>query len=100
MHYIWSNVDGDLSIKAIAEHVYLAPTYFCALFKSVTGHTVNQHIQQVRIERAQKLLDDNTLSIPEIAQAVGYQNSRYFAKVFASVTGQHPSAYRKRLRYD
>lgn len=98
MHYIWANVHSDLSIKAIAAHVYLSPTYFCALFKNVMGQTVNQYIQQVRIERAQKLLDESDLSIYEVARAVGYQGSRYFAKVFVTTTGLHPSAYRKRPR--
>nr|HML49244.1 helix-turn-helix domain-containing protein [Clostridia bacterium] len=98
MHYIWNHVGGDLSLKTIAEHVYLSPTYLCALFKNVTGQTINQYIQMTRVERAQKLLEETELSMSEIAQTVGYQNMRYFAKVFQSTTGQQPSAYRRRWR--
>ena len=98
MHYIWNHVGGDLSLKAIAEHVYLSPTYLCALFKSVTGQTINQYIQMTRVERAQKLLEETDLSMGEIAQTVGYRNMRYFTKVFQSMTGQQPSAYRRRWR--
>ena len=87
----------DLFTQNIAEIVYLAPTYLCALFKKEVGKTISEYITQVRIEKSKELLTNYHLKLYEIAKAVGYSDSNYFAKNFKKLTGITPSEYRERL---
>ena len=57
----------------------------------------SDYIAQLRIQRAKELLEDETMSIQEIAEIVGYNDYFYFTKVFKKVQGISPSKYRKSL---
>ncbi|WP_068774238.1 response regulator [Paenibacillus sp. FJAT-26967] len=94
IRYVQHNYNEDVSIAAIANHVYLAPTYLCLLFKKERGISMNEYITQFRIKKAKQLLRDRKLKLYEIAQMVGYQDANYFAKVFRKIAGCNPSEYR------
>ena len=97
VRFVQQNYDKDLSIAAIAAHVYLTPTYLCLLFKKEKGVSINDYITQYRIERAKLLLQDRRLKLYEISRKVGYQDANYFAKVFRKMTGLNPSEYREKI---
>lgn len=86
-----------LSIKLMADNVYLTPTYLSALFKKETGKTISEYIVEVRIEKSKEYLKDNRLKLFEVAKNVGYSEANYFAKVFKKLTGLTPSEYRERF---
>ena len=95
--YIKRNYPGELTIKELAESVYLSPTYLSYIFKQKTGMTINDYITDVRLEKAKELLHDPKNSIYDIACAVGYHESGYFTRIFKKYTGQTPSKYRGTL---
>lgn len=90
--YIKRNYPGELTIKELAESVYLS-----YIFKQKTGMTINDYITDVRLEKAKELLHDPKNSIYDIACAVGYHESGYFTRIFKKYTGQTPSKYRGTL---
>ena len=47
-----------------------------------------------RIEKSKKLLADTDLKIYEVAEKVGYTDTRYFSEIFQRSTGKTPSQYR------
>jgi two-component system response regulator YesN len=49
----------------------------------------------MRLERAKKLLENNTLTVSEIALGCGFSDQSYFSKVFSSKYGISPTDYRK-----
>ena len=57
----------------------------------------SDYIASLRIQRAKELLRDESLSIQEIAEIVGYNDYFYFTKVFKKVEGISPSKYRKEM---
>lgn len=85
----------ELSISAIADHVYLSPSYLSSLFKKEIGQTINEYITEVRISKARELLSDKKYKIYQIASLVGYMSSKYFSTVFYSVQGVTPKEYRR-----
>lgn len=85
-----------LTLENIAEHVKLSPTYLCELFKSTTGQTINQYLNNCRIRHAQLLLQTTHMKIQEVALACGYSGSNYFIKAFKKAVGITPLEYRKR----
>lgn len=88
--------DKDLSVKQLAENVYLTPTYLSGLFKRKTGKTIWEYLTSVRIERAKELLRNPRFKLYHISKQVGYEDANYFAKIFKKQTGVTPSEYREK----
>lgn len=88
--------DKDLSVKSLAESVYLTPTYLSGLFKKRTGKTIGQYLTELRIEYSMQLLMDKQLKLYHIAEMVGYEDPNYFAKIFKRHVGMTPSEYREK----
>lgn len=98
MDYIWEHYgDSSLSIRTLADHVYLTPTYLSNVFKKSAGVTVGQYLVDVRIENAKRLMKDPRLKFYEVASMVGYGDANYFAKIFKKKTNMTPSEYKESL---
>lgn len=93
--YIKSNAEKSIQLKDIAQAVFLSPNHLSRSYKQLTGQSVGDHIQAVRMMRAQELLLETDLSITEIAAQVGFANSAYFATCFKDKQGITPIQYRK-----
>lgn len=87
----------DISVKNIAEEVYLTPTYLSNLFKKKTGKTLGETITEVRIKKSKEILQDKSLKLYHVADMVGYEDANYFAKIFKKRVGITPSEYREQL---
>ncbi|MCI8994198.1 MAG: helix-turn-helix domain-containing protein [Lachnospiraceae bacterium] len=83
----------DLSIEKIAKELHYSPNYFGQLFKAETGMSVNEYINQVRIQKAKRMLLEGGYRIGQIAERVGFGDQQYFARVFKKVVGCMPSEY-------
>lgn len=95
--FIEEHLAGDITIRRIAEHVYMNPNYFCQYFKLQTGETVLDYVTRRRMELAAKLLGDPGIKLQELSERVGYQNPKYFARLFKAWSGVTPSKFRERL---
>ena len=62
--------------------------------KNRTGKTYTEHLQEKRLSQAAFLLKSTTLSVEEIAIAVGYENKSYFHRIFVEKFGTTPRKYR------
>jgi LacI family transcriptional regulator len=67
-------------------------------FQTAVGRTLHAELQRVRLERAQRLLIETDLPVPEVAQAAGYSTACYFIQVFRRAQGTTPAKYRRQLR--
>lgn len=92
--YIDENYVRDLSMQDVARAMNYSDAYFCKLFKQCFGKNFTAYLTECRIEKAKKLLEEPTVNVKEIGEAVGYSDSNYFAKVFRRVTGVSPTEYR------
>lgn len=93
--YIKENYkNADLSVKDVADTVYLTPTYFSSLFKKEMGMSFSCYLTETRLEEAKRLLMDPRYKLYEISDLVGYSDSNYFTKTFKKKTGLSPSQYR------
>lgn len=93
--YIHDHLDQNITLNEVAEMLYINPSYFSTLFKKETGETFSNYITQTRIGRSKELLRDLKYSISEVSAMVGYQDSKYFSKVFQKTVGIKPSKFRK-----
>lgn len=92
--YIRFNFDKEITLKDLANELYVHPNYLSRKFKEETGCQISDYINQVRIEQAQLLLNEPGLNIAEIAYKVGYNDEKYFSKVFKKYNEKTPSEYR------
>ena len=96
--YILENYDKGLTIKKIADHVFITPTYLCHLYKLKTGRTINQFILDVKMNKSKKLITETNMKLSEISEKLGYSNQNYFTRTFTKYFGVTPSTFRnKRL---
>jgi AraC-like DNA-binding protein len=66
-------------------------------FRESTGKTPYQFLLDRRAQRAQILMRDPRASLTEVARSSGFANQHHMARIFLSVTGMTPSAYRGSL---
>ena len=81
----------------IAQRVKMAPNSFLRLFKAVTSSTLQQYIQNKRIEKAILMMHNEDSTIEEIAELNGFCDRYNFSKVFKRVVKMSPAQYRKQL---
>jgi len=93
--YVKENYQKRLSLNTLAKLVYLSPDYLGKIYKSVTGTTVGDTIQQVRTDAACRLLQNTDKSIADIAAECGFGDVKFFYRVFKKHVNLLPSRYRK-----
>lgn len=97
--YIQKHFHENLKLEDVAEQIYLSPSYFGVLFKKEVGESFSSYLTMVRIEAAKKYLQDTKYSVADVAYAVGYQDKRYFSKLFKEQVGITPKEFRKIYLY-
>ena len=92
-----TQLDQDLTLKALAAESYLSPFHFARLFKKLIGTSPHNYLAGIRATRAQFLLAETDLSVTEIGARVGYLSGSHFTKAFRIATGATPREFRKAL---
>ncbi|MGG1515445.1 response regulator [Paenibacillus oryzisoli] len=93
--YVEQHYFEECSLVSVASYMHLNPNYFSNLFKKQTGESFTSYLTRFRIDKAKMLLTNTDMKISEIAEAVGYTDSNYFATAFKQVVGKPPTEYRK-----
>ncbi|WP_165444999.1 response regulator transcription factor [Gracilibacillus phocaeensis] len=89
------SLDEQITAIDIAKRVNMSRSYFSVCFKNVTSYTFNEYVRLIRMERAKHHLVYSREKIGKISEKVGYQDIKYFSKLFREETGHLPSEYRK-----
>lgn len=96
--YVRKHYREKIYLEDVAASLGLSPTYLSRLFKKETGGCLQDFVNEERIFRAANLLLYSELSLPEIANYVGFPNQSYFGKIFKQVNGMTPRAFRDRYQ--
>lgn len=94
MEYIQHNYNKDLTLEAVALQADLNSAYFSSYFKKYTGTSFINYLTELRIKKAKEMLKDESRKIGEVAALLGFNDTRYFAKIFKKYVGVTPSEYR------
>ncbi|MDO4293183.1 MAG: response regulator [Eubacteriales bacterium] len=97
VQYIQEHYAEGLTLQVLAERFGKCETYISSQIKKRTGKGFTEHLTEVRIQKAQELLQSTNDSIESVAARVGYPDYYYFTKVYKKTTGISPAAYRKQL---
>lgn len=87
--------DKELSLKSIAEKLYVNPSYLCRVFKRDTNENVTNYILKIRIRQSLDYLNNTTLKAYEIAEKVGFSDPHYFSILFKKQMGESIQEYKR-----
>lgn len=90
-----ANFHKNLTLESLAKELGFSPNYLGQLFKSETGSTFNEYLNNLRLKYACSLLSFSELTVKEIAFASGYNSVEYFLYQFKKNLRTTPSQYRK-----
>ncbi|SHN34876.1 AraC family transcriptional regulator [Gracilibacillus kekensis] len=93
MNYIQDNYQKTFSIEQLANQTQFSTSHFRVIFKKVTGYTVLQYQNHIKISKAKDLLLSGEYNVSEVATLVGFGNVYYFSRLFKKTTGFNPSSY-------
>ncbi len=89
--------DSNMSVMSISDRLGLTPNYISNIFRQATGGNISKYITELRLKKAKELLCDPSIMVTDIALKVGYNDPRYFTKIFKKNEGLTPSEYRNAL---
>lgn len=93
--YIIRNIRSKITLKQLAQMIHLHPNYFTQYFKKHFTVSPIEYVNILRLERAAQLLMHNPgKSIEEVAMETGFNDYRYFSRLFRKRYGITPSSYK------
>ena len=92
IRHIRAHYAETLTVDALASLAGLSKFHFLREFKRVTGQTAVTYINNLRIERATRMLDAGGTTVAAVAAACGFASHAYFSKTFYRLRGVHPSS--------
>jgi YesN/AraC family two-component response regulator len=94
-HYIEANYQSEIDVNLVAQKCNLTTPAFCRYFKKATHYTFTDFLNQFRVNQSKKILLQNK-NVTEACYESGYANVSYFNKIFKKITGENPSAFKKK----
>jgi len=93
--YINEHYMEAITLKTIAEVTYFSPSYCENRFKKDMGKSIINYLIDVRIAEARNMLSETALSLPAVAEKVGFEDYNYFSRIFKKRVGYTPRQYRR-----
>ncbi|RZM28801.1 MAG: AraC family transcriptional regulator [Pedobacter sp.] len=93
--YFNGEVQGLLTVQYIAAQMNLSPNYLSDLLRIHTGQNTQQHIHEKLIAKAKEKLSTTSLSVSEIAYALGFEHAQSFSTLFKKKTNLSPLEFRQ-----
>lgn len=89
-------INGALTLGELARAAKLSVSHYSALFRAQTGHSPIEYFNQLKVQKACQYLLFSTLTVKEMAAALGIDDQYYFSRMFSRLMGVSPTQYRKR----
>lgn len=93
-----AHIDGKLGVADLALQCGLSRSHFARAFRATTGMPPHKWLQARRIELAQDLLRNSSLSLEKIAERCGFTDQSHFTRSFSRTLGVTPGEWRRSSR--
>jgi AraC family transcriptional regulator len=94
VEYIDNHFSGKITLLDLAAVAGLSRMHFASQFRAATGFRPHEYLLRRRIQRAEELLRQSTMTLVEIALTVGFQTQAHFTTVFKRFVGDTPYQWR------
>jgi transcriptional regulator GlxA family with amidase domain len=92
------HLDEDLSVEQLAVRAHMSPRTFARKFKAETGTTPHAWLTRLRVQHAERMLEQTDESIERVATASGFASSTLLRHHFVRERSTTPQAYRRNFR--
>lgn len=89
--------NSNLDLRTLAAETGYSRTHFLRMFQLSTGYTPHRYLVQLRLQRAQELMKQRSLSLIDIAASSGFSSNAHLSRMFRQFLGITPSEYRRKL---
>ncbi|MEQ8533841.1 MAG: AraC family transcriptional regulator, partial [Imperialibacter sp.] len=96
--WIINNCQQPIDLQQAAGVAMLDKQHFLRLFKRAYQITPHNFLTRVRLERAEKLLEETDLAVSDICRSVGFDSVPSFTSLFKRNYGEAPGRYRRKMR--
>lgn len=93
LQFTFKESHRKIYIDEVAKIAHLSPEAFCRYFKTRTGKTFTNFLNEVRVSNACKLIINRDFSVADVCYKSGFSNVSNFNRAFKKVTGKTPSKY-------
>lgn len=98
MDLLKEHIYGNLSMEDVTQRLGYGKTYLSTVFKKVYGMSIMTCYTGLKIDEAKYLIRENTASITEISERLGFHTPQYFSKRFSQIVKMSPKQYEKSIR--
>lgn len=84
-----------LTLEEVSDYVGFNASYFSSIFKKEMNQSFSEYLTEIRIRYAKQMILNENIGITEVSERVGYNDKKYFAKVFKKNTGLTPYEFKK-----
>lgn len=96
--YFRNNLTSNLTLPMLCAEMNYSKAYLCRVFKKQKNMTPIDYFIHLKIERAKMIIQEcPSMSVKDIANSLGFNDTYYFSKVFKRITGQPPTAVREHV---
>lgn len=96
--YIHKNyAEGTINVADLAQQCGISETYFRKLFLKSKGISPSKYVNDLRIKRAEELIQSDLYTVKEVSELVGYKDESYFSRAFKKALGSCPTEYKERI---
>lgn len=95
LQYINDNYMNEISADSISKALGYSASYIRAVFKKESGNSLQNKINDIRLENSAYLLKNTSMNVTDIAFHCGFSDSNYFSTIFKKRYAASPLAYRK-----
>ena len=93
--YMQSNINKQLTVKELANHVSLSESHYSKIFRNKTGASPLDYFINLKLQEAIRLLTNQSYKIKEVAFKLGYNDPYYFSRIFTKHIGSSPLSFIK-----
>lgn len=88
--------DADLTVEDVGRAVGMGRSNLYAKLSALTGMSFNVYMRSLRLRKAKELLSTTGMNVSEVAWEVGFNDPKYFSRVFSEEFGRAPSEMKKK----
>lgn len=96
--YVQDNIYERIMLQDVAEHVCISPGYLSSVFKKLYNQNLVDYINEAKMDRACKIIQEDKYRIGEIAYMLNFENAYYFTRVFKRYIGMTPTEYQQKMK--
>ena len=96
--YFWDHLNEEITLESVLKRFSVNKNTLNDAFNNEVSMSCMAYLEDLRVNRAKKMLQFGDETVSEISQICGYDDTSYFSKVFKKHTGQTPSEYRRQMK--